>query len=216
MKWLNFKWFNKDNAQPDNAQSATPNAKQPCITPELTDFIQKHVTEERLEPVVESFVAQGDCGCGCGCDSSEIPVLEANIDMNDDELDKHHRVATPELEVLQAGHKALCTEIEQIMRTNQSSQYDLDKVRSGLSCCVGQWLDCEGKYLKQYQEYHDLIQAHEQFHACTSNMLIKHKKGYFADAIQILRGEFAEASERVLSALQALVDRIHAEEKAKQ
>ena len=212
MKWFNkFNWFGKDTSQEDANNTNAP--KRPCLTPELTEFIQQYVTEERLEPMVESFVTQND-DCGCGC-STKATIVEDTLEISSDTpISVRIATAIPELEVLLAGHKAWCIHIEQIMRENKSSEYNLATVGSSLMCCIGQWLQCEGKSLQHYQEYQDLVSAYEQFHACAGEMLIKHKKGYLAEAIKSLRSDFAESSEKVQLALQALVNKMRSDYQA--
>lgn len=182
---------------------------QNCKTDELSNFIQQFVTEESLEPAVAKFISQDGCRCGCRDVDMELDMdympLEAPQPVAARTWHDKPLAAVPELEVLLAGHKAWCAQIEQVMRENKTSEYNMANVGSSLMCCIGKWLYYEGKYLRHYPEYQQLVQSYEKFHECAETMLANHKQGYFMEAVGILRGEFVSTSTAVQESLQALL-----------
>lgn len=171
-----------------------------CDTKELNDFIQKFVTAESLEPAVAAFTSQSDCGCGCD-DAVEITILDSS-----GELVRKRFVA--KLEVLLAGHNAWCVELEQMMRQNKTSEFDLNAVGEGLMCCIGKWLQCESVGLHDYPEYLELVEIYQSLQKCAGTMLDNHKQGNLIDAVYLLRGEFAQLSDLVKQSLLNLVSAI--------
>lgn len=197
MNWFT-KLFAHNRRLPEHITEHTQN---PCKTEELTDFIQRFVTEETLEPAVNAF-ANKQHGCGCGCDDSdniEITVLDPAQNII------RLKQSIPELQVLLAGHKAYCSELEQIMRAGKTAEFDVEAVGEGLMCCIGQWLQCEGNGLRDFAEYNELIEAYEYFQVCTKNMLKNHRYGNFVEAVHALKYEFVQTSGRVQQALLNLV-----------
>ncbi|SSY70745.1 hypothetical protein [Alysiella crassa] len=202
------KWFAQSKRQPENTAI---NNKDCCNTNELIDFIQKFVTEETLEPAVNAFVNKRQNG-GCGCDdydNMEITVL-------DNVKSPCPKYSVPELQVLLAGHKAYCYQLEQMMREGQTKTFDLAAVGEGLMCCIGQWLKCEEHTLRDYAEYAELTMAYQHFQECAEKMLENHKNGHLIEAVYTLRGEFVQTSGRVQQALLNLVAAILDEQPALQ
>lgn len=204
MNWFT-RLFSRSNGQPAHSADC-------CKTDELADFIQKFVTEESLEPVVHALASQHSKG-GCGCDDSdnvEITILD-----NVKQLPCLQQ-SIPQLKVLLIGHKAYCGELEQMMRSGKTTEFDLEAVGEGLMCCIGKWLQCEGKVLRDYAEYNELMVAYENFQVCAENMLENHKTGHFIEAVHALKYEFVQTSGRVQQALLNLVAAILDEQPALQ
>lgn len=207
MKW--FQWFKakKSDAVAEHLPSSSEHQTCGCQTEELTDFIKNFVVAETLDPAVKNSVHHiGDCNCEHG-DAHNITMTNEVIDS----VLTKTKANIPQLELLLAGHKAWCRELEHNMRQGKISQYNLAKVGSELWCCIGQWLKCESHALHHYHEYQNLLVSYQEFRQCATKMLDNHQKGYLMDAIVMLRGDFASQSVRVQNDLQTLVQKVHQE-----
>ncbi|AUX60951.1 hypothetical protein JF634_07165 [Simonsiella muelleri] len=198
-----------DCQQHDSHQENSPCG---CSTEELDDFM-KHITIDE-SPVYERPIQISPCGCGCGCGcDNETEDIELPDDEKNNSSDKI-KTSIPQLEYLLTGHTEWCKQIEQSMRDGTTNQYaKMSKVGSELLCCIGQWLQCEGKNLRHYTEYTELQNAYDDFKSCTLKMLDNHQKGLFSDAVVILRGNFNQQSLRVQKALRDLVNKMRSETK---
>lgn len=185
------------------AQTSTSAHNNCCEITELNDFIKKFVTIESLEPAVNAFTSQHQ---HCGChehDGEDITIL----DHNHHQLFQSPKNALPELEVLLAGHRAWCNEVEQMMRQGKTSEFNLNTVGEELMCCIGKWLNCEcdNMGLRHYSEYIELVHSYKNLQICAENMLEHHQRGHLMEAILMLRNEFTQKSEQVQEALFDLV-----------
>lgn len=113
------------------------------------------------------------------------------------------------LETAIEAHKAWCDKLELTLRGKNPDEYDPAVVGADHLCVLGKWLYGDGRVLEHFAEYGTLREAHKQFHECAGNILNNHKRGYFAEAISLLRHDLVDLSNNVQFALVSLLDKVH-------
>ncbi|MFC2506142.1 MAG: CZB domain-containing protein [Kingella sp. (in: b-proteobacteria)] len=113
------------------------------------------------------------------------------------------------LETAIEAHKAWCDKLELTLRGKNPDEYDPAVLGADHLCVLGKWLYGNGRALEHFAEYDALREAHKQFHECAGNILNAHKRGYFAEAISLLRHDLVDLSNNVQFALVSLLDKVH-------
>lgn len=140
---------------------------------------------------------------------TDAPVVESEIVFNKMEgaapLSQHH--CFPELTLVHTEYVAWKEKVQQIMRENKSCDYNPAAVGTLLMSAIEQWLHSDGKALMHFDEYGELMSAHTRFHRCAGSILVKHQRGEFLDAVNMLRCDFKQRADEVEQALANLLHR---------
>lgn len=103
------------------------------------------------------------------------------------------------------AHEAWIQKLELTLKGQNPEEYDPDIVSADHLCKLGSWLYGDGEVLSSHDEYHQLKEAHKEFHQVAGGILKNHKNGKFAAAIMALRKDLVEASKKVKVALVKLL-----------
>lgn len=177
MKWVN--WFKQKFAL--HQQAVVQQTAEPLISITVVPALPKVYV-----PVVESEIIFNQA-------HEKINVLQTNC--------------FPELAMVHTEYVAWKEKVQQIMRENKSCDYNPAAVGTLLMSAIEQWLHSDGKALMHFDEYGELMAAHTRFHRCAGSILVKHQRGEFLDAVNMLRCDFKQRADEVEQALANLLSR---------
>lgn len=140
---------------------------------------------------------------------ADVPVVESEIVFSKTANPKHlsQSHCFPELTLVHNEYIAWKEKVQQIMRENKSCDYNPAAVGTVLMSAIEQWLHGDGKALMHFDEYGALMSAHMRFHRCAGSILVKHQRGEFLEAVNMLRCDFKQRADEVEQALANLLHR---------
>ena len=104
--------------------------------------------------------------------------------------------------IKQSIHKAIAahglwkTRLRQAIDT-QTSEFDVDFVRSSHNCEFGKWLDGDRSNLRTFPQYQDVYKQHQVVHEMTAQVMSLALKGDKSGADELLKSKFLPLSQKL-------------------
>lgn len=113
-------------------------------------------------------------------------------------------MANIDIESAIAAHKAWSGRIRDVIEGKGKKDTSVNDVQDHTACVLGRYLYGVGQEYSLFNEYHKLLDTHQQFHEVATSVLQLHEAGDDAQARFLLDSKFQELTDRVIYLLNEL------------